>query len=260
MSFKLLELIFQIGKFLAITPSTIKVKNVTTVEKWHAIFMLAFYTVAVLISCIYRASSYRAFIHIRLTIHVMLDTTLYMFSICTILTAFRRRQWYRLMKNLRNVRSFRNNSEQSHYRSFVVLNLIYWVVISYLGWIFYGTMGMEFFKQYGIEYLQIYTQFLISFLMYAILKMLKKRYHSVKNSLLMKKFEVSLIKYDIRVLKECVDIFNRIFGWPFLMNIVYASLQILIYLSNIFLISSKFKLTLVISNINVILLYCVSYC
>lgn len=89
----------------------------------------------------------------------------------------------------------------------------------------------------------------MNFLIYLLLKIVLIRYQCVKNEL---KHNLSLIKTssnslkemnkifnDVCVLKETTDIINNIFGWPILFNISFAVLQLLAYLTRIFLLQFK---------------------
>jgi gustatory receptor len=143
-------------------------------------------------------------------------------------------------------------------------------------YIFTKAMGWDYYRLYAVEYVQLYVQFMINFLIYTILTMLKARYQMTSLSLgrhiclvtklerrsLAKQYPLSFlkkIKYDVCILKETVDVFNDIFGWPVLFIILYASLQVLLYMDTLFLKSSTRSLEAILCNISMILLFCVSF-
>nr|XP_015838050.1 PREDICTED: uncharacterized protein LOC107398458 [Tribolium castaneum] len=116
----------------------------------------------------------------------------------------------------------------------------------------------EFYKKYSNEYFLLYVQFLTSVLVCTILGKLKSRYESIKGVLIYhisraRKFNKSnfslvflqSLKYDLSVLKDGVDSFNVIFGWPFLLIFIFVSLQDLAYLDSFFKLKNP---TVVLSN------------
>ncbi|RZC34766.1 7tm 7 domain containing protein, partial [Asbolus verrucosus] len=259
MNFKLLRTVFAIGKLFAITPPSIDITNATNCQKLHAYLMIIFYTIGVIISCYHKISSYIRYDNLKLAIKAILDSSLYIFNICTVaMPLIKRSQWYILIKNLKITQKSDDVTEKKSGRSFVWFNFAFWSCMAYMTYTFANIMGVEFFKQYWVEYVQLYVQFLTSFLMYTILTMLRARYCSVFRQLFnIRKFGAAAnrIKHDINILKETVDVFNDIFGWPTLLIVVFVSLQVLAYLDNIFVVSSTTDVKILLYNVILLLLF-----
>ncbi|CAH1380501.1 unnamed protein product, partial [Tenebrio molitor] len=172
MSFRLLKYLFKVGKFLAITPSSLTIAKATLKEKIYGSSMIGLYTVALVVSLIYRVPQYSRYIHIKLTIHVILDIMLYTFCVQAIMVALLKRHlWYKLIRNLKITRDN---------------------------------------------------------------KFPEKNYFPA----------------------ETVDIFNDVFGWSILLNILHGSLQMVIYLDDALAGNAAMSLDWMISDVSIILLYC----
>ncbi|XP_063919322.1 gustatory receptor 68a-like [Zophobas morio] len=236
MSFKLLEVVFQVGKILAMSPWNSETKTVHFPSLPYAFFVTGIYSVGLFISAIYRYPVYVELSSAKFTVQVLLDASLYLINIGTILTAVRKKsEWRKLLLNLKI--THHKSSENAQYLRFVIANLVY-VVLSILeGWVYGSLMGLDFVKQYAIEYLQMYSQFILYFLLYVVLKMLLMRYEYItrftsefgKRRLLTKDYfwYLQKIKCDICFLRETSDLINNIFGWPFLLIVSFTTLQIL---------------------------------
>ncbi|RZC41944.1 gustatory receptor [Asbolus verrucosus] len=250
MSFKQLKLVLKVGQLLAITPGYKETENQTFLRKLYAFFMIGLITIGVSVSGVYRYRYYVNFIQMKAVIQILLDSALYILNIYAVLMAVcKRTQWFKLIKNLKKTQNVTN--EKSHLWAFIASNFFYWGMEVHMTYLFTKIMDVEFYKQFAIEYLQMYSQFLIYFLLHVLLKMIISRYRSITNILndqlgLIRKLErrqlrprypmtcLRKLKYDICLLKETVDIFNNIFGWPILFSIIFTSLQVLIYLQVIF--------------------------
>ncbi|RZC05039.1 hypothetical protein BDFB_014094 [Asbolus verrucosus] len=272
MDFQQLRLVFRVGKIFAITPPSLEIKNQTTNQKYYSCFMIVFYTVGVLVSSYYRKPYYIQHIHIKLAIQIILDSSLYAFNIYTVLIALNKRsQWFILIKNFKITQEESENiNEKSHLLKFAFSNFIFLGILLHMTYKFASLIGVDFFKMYTIQYVQIYAQFLHNFLIYTVLNMLRVRYRAVtlalsKEVCLVTKLErrsvasfLNKIKYNVCILKENVDIFNNIFGWPNLLIILSGSLQILLSFDNIFQESLIGDFERIVGNIVIIFLSCVS--
>ncbi|RZC41410.1 7tm 7 domain containing protein, partial [Asbolus verrucosus] len=273
MSFKLLKVMFTVGKFLVITPSRIEMGEDAFPRKAHVFLMIGLVTAGLLASSIYRGPYYMEYIPMKMATQILLDASLYMLNIYSILTTIRKKpQWCRLIKNLKKTQNI-SIGETQNYWWFALANAIFWVIQFYESFIFTKMMGVGFYAQYGVEYVQLYLQFFIYFLLQVFLKMFKSRYQSITKTLsdelyLMVQLQrrplvreghsltyLNKIKHNICVLKETVDTFNDIFGWPIVFIITFTSLQVLIYLQGLF-VRSRRTLETIIYNVAVILWHC----
>lgn len=255
MSLTLLKTLFKIGKFLAITPHNFK--KPTIFEIFFGFCVISFHTATSIISTIYRIPDYSHYIHIRLTIHVILTTSMYLFSIVVIcIGVLQRQKWYRLFKILKLTQ---NSPEKTTYFSLIFSNLIFLLMSAYINVCFTQVTGPKFLGKHLVTFPQLYVQFFTTFLIYTILKIVKMRY-KVLGKILKKykrgnKIILKKVCYDYIFLKETVEIFNEIFGWPILLLTIHSSLQIVVYPSDT-LVSTN--LVFIFSAIFVLVLFCVS--
>jgi hypothetical protein len=272
MSFTELRLIFKIGKTLAVTPSSLEVRTATSNEKMWAFTMILFYVVSVSVSYFYRTFSFIRYIHLELAIRTIVDGSLFTFNINTVvLSISKRTQWSVLIKNLKDTEHI--SKEKSSTKYFVIANLTFWTVMIFMSYVFTQRHSWDFYKKYAVEYVQLYVQFFITFLICSILRLFKSRYRSInhvltRNISIIRKLDrqsfskgfplhfLRKIRYDLSVLKEAVDSFNNIFGWPIFLTMVFVNLQVLIYLESFFTNPKNFILTL--SNILMALTFAVS--
>jgi hypothetical protein len=143
----------------------------------------------------------------------------------------------------------------------------------FMSYVFTQRHSWDFYKKYAVEYVQLYVQFFFTFLICSILRLFKSRYRSInhvltRNISIIRKLDrqsfskgfplhfLRKIRYDLSVLKEAVDSYNNIFGWPIFLTMVFVNLQVLIYLESFFTNPKNFQLTL--SNILMALTFAVS--
>ena len=206
--------------------------------------MAGLVTLGVGIAMIFRAPFYQESSGFGVIIQILLDSTLYILNIYSILTSHGKNYvWCKLLKNLKTVDDNYSIREHSNYWRFIGVNVLFWGGQTYMSYWGYSAIGFDFFRQFAIEYLQMYDELVINFLFYAVLTMLLTRYHALTKQqqyhlFLLTKYgnttqftkACSKIKLDFCRLKVCADIANDIFGWPLLFTIVYACLQTLLYL------------------------------
>ncbi|KAJ3652474.1 hypothetical protein Zmor_018435 [Zophobas morio] len=267
MSVKQLQILFNVGKILAITPASFRGKNTTLSEKLYGCFMIIFYTVAVIVSFVYRVPQYKFYIHIKLAIHVILDILLYLFCIQTITSALLKRElWCVLIQNLKITGNGSVNKFNYGLRFFIG-NIIFWIMNIYLLSCFTYYFGLEFVKQYSVDTLQVYVQFNRNFLIWVFLKFFKSRYRAINRALLnLKKLvkrnhETSIndtlrrLRYNFVLLENTIHIFNAIFGWTILISTLHGSLQMIIYFDNMLIPTITTTVTLLVANFLILLLY-----
>ncbi|EEZ99382.1 gustatory receptor 66 [Tribolium castaneum] len=253
MTFKLLRILFKIGNCLAITPKNFKLRKPTILEKILGCFMLIFQTVTAITSVAYKLPQYSQYIYIKLTVYVILDVSLYLFSVTAVLSGlFKRNQWYKLVKNLMLTGKDPTTGHKKYF-GFIVVNVIFLAMMVYLNVVF----GTDFVKRFTLNFFKLYVQFFINYLVYAILQILKMRYRSLAQSLEneanIRDTTLKRVSYDYILLKESVSIFNNIFGWLILFNTIHSSLQIVVYPSDTFLSS---RIEWILADIFVLIIFC----
>lgn len=240
--------VLRISKLLAMAPS--KTNNINFPHYAQAYLMIGFYLISVSASIFVRFPHYLTLRPINLLVQIILDGILLILNIYTISTTLTKKsQWCQLLVNLKVGKNYNLNVV-----SFIIANIFFHSIHLYSTFVFSEIIGVEYLEQYGIEYLQLYSQFIVYFLMYTILKILLLRYTQLKKSLAEERrptLSLEVIQDQILILKETVDAFNDIFGWPFLLLISFTSFQIMVYLQGIF-VGSRKSFQTIISNINII--------
>jgi hypothetical protein len=237
-----IKTIFSFGSLLALTPPKIENVTISTPRKLYIIAVFLFYSVWSIVIFISRKSHYSRLALIPSVLQILLEVDLLTYGFYTLIVVglMKRKQWSLLIRNLERVECEVNN-KKSLYWIFFVSNAIYFGMIAFTFYVWVDVLGLKFLKFYCVESLQVYSQFFYIVLGCLILKMIQSRYKYQKFLLnrhltLARKQLSNLIllkvKRNLLVLKETVDHFNDIFGWPILLNIFFASLRGLIYLDN----------------------------
>ncbi|RZC33860.1 7tm 7 and/or Lig chan domain containing protein, partial [Asbolus verrucosus] len=263
MGHKTLKLIFFVGRFLAITPSFIDCPPENFLRKVYSTFLCVLLTAGAAISIYNRRFQYSHYNYIKLTIKLLMDASLHTFNCYTMIAVFSNRlKWWKLMKKLK----ISPKSRTPWYMGFVLTHTVYWIneiSLTYV-WTKFGTTALV--KQYLIEIVQQYSKFLYSFLIYTTLKIILFQYETVSNEIeyLTRNLDKSnflffLTKHQISLigLKETVELFNNIFGWPILIIIVYAGLQILLYLDMVISNPDRRASNILIADMTTVVIYCV---
>jgi gustatory receptor len=280
--FRLLKLIFSIGKLFAITPSITGPDLKIATTKIHSVLVLSGLTIAVPFALAYKQSYYHDLIHIKLAVTVLMDVSLYLFNLITIagVPFWKRQQWESLLGNLQKIKSgvlAGGTSLTSYYIGYFVANLVFCVATVSDFYIWYQIVGYEYFQQYLVETVQVYMLFYYYFVLFAFIKMLRGYYTNLR-LLLEEKFAnchhigttftgknlnfLPNIEHLLAHLRDTVDLFNDLFGWPILLMIVYTSLMVINYIDDTFKNSDNLDdedfFKVVISNINLVLLFIVN--
>jgi gustatory receptor len=236
-----LEIILNFGKILALTP-TCNVE-VTLFRKIYSTVVLAVITVGVIISTINKRL-YRNFISIKIAEHFLLDGSLLIFNYCSVtaVTFWKRRQWKELVENLKVI------AEAEIWSSVVVFIGLQFFGVLILTFALYTKIdmyGFEYLTRYNVDYLQDYMLYSYNTILYVIARMIFIKYkliHKFLRQVLYRKDDCEMnyylklkqIETHLYLLKDTVDIFNDIFGWPIFFIIVYTTLHILNHFDNIF--------------------------
>jgi gustatory receptor len=206
----------------------------------------------------------------------MMDVSLYLFNLITIagVPFWKRQQWESLLGNLQKIKSgvlAGGTSSTSYYIGYFVANLIFCVATVSDFYIWYQIVGYEYFQQYLVETIQVYMLFYYYFVLFAFIKMLRGYYtnlrllleeklvncHHIGTTFTGKNLNyLANIEHLLVYLRDTVDLFNDLFGWP-MQLIVYTSLMVINYIDDTFQNSDNLDdedfYKVVISNINLVL-------
>lgn len=268
MSFTLLKIMFKIGSVLSITPSSINITYPTIKEKIRVTAMATMYTLINIFSVYHRKTIYEEFIHVTLAVKIVIDLSIYVFTVYTLIASISKRsQWFFFLRNLKYIEISHKN-EKLRIFCFVSSNIIYFLVMTSVTLDFTSRNGAEFYKQYALEYVQLYILFFISYLLSISVLMIRSCYHQVDITfakgvkILSKKHlkqnylltVLNKIKNDLNILKETVDYFNDIFGWIFLLILIMSSCQIITSLDRMFNSSDHSSISFVSNSLFMLLL------
>ncbi|KAJ3620194.1 hypothetical protein MTP99_004174 [Tenebrio molitor] len=263
MSLQRLQVICNVGKCFALFPSTSDVKPVTQCQKIFAIMMSSMATIWMVI-CMSNKNFYTYYIHIKMIVCLLTDITLLSIYVTGVIdVTFRKRdQWSKLMKNLKIIH---NGRKIKYFTSFLMAQGIYFITMGVTTFSFYEIQGVRYFREFSCSMALIYTKYLQKLFLYVILKMTAETYRSLGQQLrsLMVKSNTQhitvvlrRIKYFAEVLKDTVNIFNGIFGWPITLILTFTILHLLNYLDYTFIaitnLDEMFVMKYIISDIMMI--------
>jgi hypothetical protein len=242
MDTKIIDVIFQFGSILLITPRSVRSnRKLTYFQK-----LCGFLTFILLTSCI---NFY--FFGIRL-VGKKPPTTQYILLILMIITYFihdfniliivklhKHAQWFQLMKYLECTQCHKNKFKQ-YYLQFVISQVTGFVVALIGNCIYLFLFNVIHMIGILIICTEIYMQLFYLVLRCIILNMLLSRYQ-YQNQLLLKPISKEAqirhllkvlmdVQDNLLILKKAADVFNDIFGWTTLLNIFATSIRTLIIL------------------------------
>jgi hypothetical protein len=229
---KILNTLFSIGNFLALTPSSLENRHPTFRQKLYLLFAFLFYTVGAMY-CLYQRKFLYTFLPIISKIlRLLTDFTLSAHNCYgVVLMIFKRNQWFALTDKLRQVDAA--DSERHYYWVFVLAHLAYAGCLTILSYSWIESFKSKFLRMFVVEYFQMYSLFFYVVLEHTVLKALLKRYRRQKQLMLRNKKQIhkqilKKIKFNLLLLKETVNVFNDIFGWQILFSIMYVVLRSLL--------------------------------
>ncbi|RZB77522.1 hypothetical protein BDFB_013856, partial [Asbolus verrucosus] len=238
MDLETLNSVLKVGRIFALTPSSTENRKPSIVQKCYIIFVFLTLTVGVGVSLYLRRFFYTGFPPIQFLLRIIMDVDLYLHNCYSllILMVHERERWFKLIKNLRAVdcAEYKNH----HCLTFISTHIafVFSAGFNLFAWFTVLPLGHQYVNQYSVENFQIYTQFFYTVFAYIILKMILARY-KYQTSLLRKRVctkrqlkYLKKIKRNIFFLKDSVDVFNDVFGWIFLFNVIFGVARSLIYL------------------------------
>jgi gustatory receptor len=277
--FHFLKLIFFFGKFLAITPSLTGPNLKSHSTKIYPVVIVSSLTIGVPVVLFYRRLDYQDLIHIKLASTVLMDVSLYIFNFVTIagVPFWNRNQWGKIVNNLRKIEArlpLGTTNVIPYYFAYFVVNATFWFAAITDFYIWYQIEGCGYFQQYLLEAIQTYMLFYYYIVVYIFTKMLAGYYaklcllfekkiaccHHLGTTFAGKNLNfLSNIEQLLRLLRDTVDLFNDLFGWPILLMIVYTSLLVINYLDDTFKNSDDLDddefFIVIINNVSFVLLF-----
>ncbi|KAJ3652331.1 hypothetical protein Zmor_018308 [Zophobas morio] len=190
-------------------------------------------------------------------------------------TFWNQNQWFKLTQNLQHLKI---EKTKSYHKRFHLLQAAYWILNIYAIYVWSDIQGVAgFFEQYFFDLVLFYYQFFYMCVSVVVTQLLKQKYESICQMLKNQKLKIRVLKTEdeaekcvqkleeyVKLLKETVNIFNQIFGWPVLLNVFNSSFVTLDYLDD--LCKNSFEYTraqyigVIISNIITFAFCLVSFC
>lgn len=243
MSNNVLTFLVNFNKFLGLAPLC----NNNIYQKIYAICLIGILTITIIISSTQR-HYLRSYTHIKLVISLLSDIIAFIFSCYVILqmTFFVKITWIKLV----NILSKGQNVKTTNIVAFFILNVIFWVNITASNYAFTKIVVFKKILDVIVIDFEVYSQFLFGYFMYDILNVLLEKYGSINSAMLnywlyqsktfarnQESFSANYLEKicdEYLLIKEGVDYFNKIFGFPFLMMISYTTLHFVNYIDDFF--------------------------
>ena len=239
---------------LGITPLVREPHYKVYVSKVYSLLVITGLSIALPFSLCYKQTEFAAMVNVRLVIAALMTASLYAFNCLSILSLpfSMRIKWQHLFNNLIKLEaSIPNKSTKvkQYYFVFFFVNAFFWTVTISDLWIWYDIVGWEYIQQYLMDGVQTYFVLIYSLVLHALIRSLAGYYdnlrHLLENRISQWKKHIHMVPDDssaflvhnqhlFALLKDTVDVFNDIFGWPILLVLVYTGLLVIDYLDYTF--------------------------
>jgi hypothetical protein len=238
-----LKTVLSFGSFLALTPPKNQNLNISIPQKLYIVAMFLFHVICLTTTLMLKNWQYSQSILLSTVLRILQEVVLFAYSLYTLIVAglTKRRQWFLLVRILTRVEC-EINKEKTLYILFFVSNVMYLALSIYNVFFWTKALGVRFIKTFILELLPIYSQFFITVVTCAILKMIQSRYkyqkvllnlHFTHARKQLSHMILLNVKRNLLALKDAVDHFNDIFGWNTLLNIFFIALRSLHYLDSV---------------------------
>jgi hypothetical protein len=242
MDSEIIEAIFTVGKFTALTPSSTKNHNPHWWQRLYEITVFIVYVVSFVLTAFGNNSVGATLTSIQFVLIILYELAQFIniFYILIVMMRVRRNLWFRLIESLGGVES--GSPRIPLKLIFAMSQFIYCCLITLRMYTGLQQAGFPRAILGAVTCYQQYTQFFYVVFTLILLVLLLSRYEHLRETLsqvtkarsqLHSKQIVDIVKKlknSIFTLKEGVEIFNDIFGWPILFTIVNGSSRSLIYL------------------------------
>jgi hypothetical protein len=239
MDLAIIETIFALGKFAALTPSSTTNQKPHWLRKLYEICLYLGYVVGFVTTIYVNHSDFFVLTSMQLVLAILSDINIFffIFYILVVMLRLRRGQWFKLVETLSGVRS--SPSRISFRVILATSQVVFWCLISFGVYAGMRTLGLSRIAASLIQCYQYYAVFFYLVLTSIILKLLLLRYQHLNESLVKitgtqhRSKQVAEILREARrcifLLKDSVETFNDIFGWTILCSIFTIVATTLVY-------------------------------
>lgn len=238
MGFKLLRLICTIGRWLAITPSSIDTLTEPLYQKIYilTVFILLSYG---LIMTIINNNFFRNEVYTKIIVAYLTEFNLYIFSfyIMIVLNIYRRQLWHSLMQNLKIVKNKtkktrKEKSKISYYFLFLCYLFLYLCGEFYIDYKWFIISGREYFSKFNVRLIQLFFITFYKFLWFEIVDTVRVRYKRVQKNL-QNKISIYNLQKQVKILcllRKTLNIFSEIFQFPIVLVVCFTTFEFLNYI------------------------------
>jgi gustatory receptor len=260
MTLKVLEIIFTVGRFLAITPPNINIK-INFYQKLYALLLITLIGLGILRGWVYK-NFYMNFVHMKMIVSLLTDCNIFAFNCAVVVNSSltKREEWCKLVENLKNEQQ---NNLKSSKLPLLWLILVHIFVSAFITYqlFFVRISGLRYLIVIALPMVQMYIRALYNVLLLEILNLMLLKYKFLIQSLSDFKSKkvssvfVKKIKSCACVLKDTVDVFNDIFGWPIALVILHTCFVFLKFLDQNVAVNHRHRMdvyAMVLTNLSLV--------
>jgi gustatory receptor len=177
------------------------------------------------------------FVHMKMIVSLLTDCNIFAFNCAVVVNSSltKREEWCKLVENLKNEQQ---NNLKSSKLPLLWLILVHIFVSAFITYqlFFVRISGLRYWIVIALPMVQMYIRALYNVLLLEILNLMLLKYKCLIQSLSDFKSEkvssvfVKKIKSCACVMKDTVDVFNDIFGWPIALVILHTCFVFLKFL------------------------------
>ncbi|EFA01378.1 gustatory receptor 29 [Tribolium castaneum] len=258
MDFTALDVLLSIANVSAAIPTLRKIRS-TCFRTTYKMCVFITFTFCLAFTFYNRFFFYVKLSGLKLIIRIFVDIALTLLDYYILIGVYVfKEKWITLIKNLKRLESVPPKKKHPHLITIACTHFANISAIMYNTVLWARILKSTYYKAFSFELMQLHLKFLYNFIIYVILEMMISRYTFVKHLLTNQQKNIQVLKkctYSVYLLKETVDIFNDLFGWPILFTVMYASLRILYCFESIIRDSAAARIHLILGDVAIILLY-----
>lgn len=259
MDFSTLNTLLTIGNIFAVIPTSSKIKKTYFGKKYKILFFVLF-TICLTITLYNRLNFYIRINLIKLIIRLLADLVLILINFYGLIGIyFKKEMWKHFINNLRILECDISKNKKTYVILLISSHVVYFGAVLYATVLWINILKVLYLKWFFFELFQFYIKFYYNFIIYIVLEMILSRYKFIKK-LVMKEQSIEALKkcaFTVYILKNSVDIFNEIFGWPIFFLIVYTALKVLYYFEAILRDAAGLRTQLLVADLFLISVYLV---
>ncbi|EEZ97765.1 gustatory receptor 95 [Tribolium castaneum] len=232
--------LYSLCKFLTIIPFRPTTPLASTSHKIYCSFVVLTSTVLTIVTFL-NNKWYSQFHHIKMSVLILIQLNLSTFNLITTLSGvlWKREKWHKLLNDLNTMTN--RNGQSGRSATIATTSIIVSAVI--LVWIMYfwaNYFGVVYYlKKYNVAYFHFFLMFAYSTVLSWILSIILVEYSNLNRTVCKELQLGQSIEQMFCFLKDTVDTFNDIFGWPMALIISFTTLYLVNNLDYMFLATAS---------------------